>query len=547
MPTPSATRTRPSDPDARRTERILILDELAPEAVEAFRDAGFDPETRTGLGEDELVAAVAGAHALVVRSATKITRRVIEAADRLAVVGRAGVGVDNIDVAAATERGVVVMNAPTGNSTTTAELAIALMCALARHVPWADRRARGGNFKKGDLKGTELTGKTLGVVGLGRIGRLVAERGLGLSMRVVAYDPYLKGQKSPVDGVELLDELDDLLARSDFVTLHVPLSDATRDLISAERIAKMKKGARLVNAARGGLVDEDALAVALESGHLRGAALDVFATEPPPADHPLVARDDVVITPHLGASSEEAQRQVALDIARQISAFLAEGVAESAVNAPAVSSRTLAEIAPYVLLAEKLGSFLAQRCGEPIKKLELSLTGEIARFDPEHLRLALLVGVLRHGSEGPINFVNAPALARERGIQVHEWADEEPHFLHSLVKVRAFTRGGEETHVCAGTVYGREPRIVRVDHARLDLPPNGPLLLTEHDDAPGVIGLLGTLLGEHGVNIRRVELGPEVEGRATGFLVLYEPPSPEVIAAIGELAPVRRVQLLQLS
>jgi D-3-phosphoglycerate dehydrogenase len=534
---------------AARSERILICDELSGEALDVFKSAGFQPETKLGLKEDQLVGAVGGVHALVVRSATKVTRRVIEAAPQLKVVGRAGVGVDNVDVDAATERGVVVMNAPAGNTTTTAELALALLFALTRNVARGDRAVRAGEWKKrSGLMGSELAGKTLGVVGLGRIGRVVAQRARGMALDVIAHDPYLAGQKSPLEGVELV-ELDELLARADFVTLHVPFSDATANLISRERIARMKPGARLINAARGGLVDELALSEALASGHLRGAALDVFAVEPPPADHPLLKRDDVILTPHLGASSDEAQRNVAIEIAEQISDFLADGVARNAVNLPPVSAQTLREIAPYVLLAEKMGSYLAQVASGPLETIDLSLTGEIARKDASHVRLALLVGVLRHGSDTPLNFVNAPKLAKERGLRLLEWSDEEPHFLHSLVKARAFARGSRESHVIAGSVFGREPRIVRIDDHHLDLAPSGSLLLTTHADQPGVVGLLGTALGNHGVNIKKIELGPgehTADGLARGFLSLYGKPSAQAIDAIAKLAPVRSVRLVQL-
>ena len=457
--------------------RVLILDDLAPEAFEVFEQHGTPAERRTGLSEDELVEAVAGAEALVVRSATRITRRVIEAAPRLRVVGRAGVGVDNIDLDAATDNGVVVMNAPTGNTTTTAELAVALLCALARNVPQADRSVRGGSWKKKHLMGTELAGKTLGVVGLGRIGRVVAQRGLGLAMNVVAFDPYLTGQRSPLEGVELV-ELDELLGRADFVTLHVPLNDSTHHLLSRQRIALMKPGARLINAARGGLVDEEALLAALESGRLRGAALDVLESEPPGAEHALVKREDVIVTPHLGASSDEAQRQVALDIARQVAEFLAHGVAHNAVNAPAVSAQTLREIGPYIRLAEKIGSFLAQRSPTPLRTLELALSGELARTDAGHVGLGLLVGVLSHGTETPINFVNAPRLARERGLVLHTATEggAELHqpgararALEALGGGRGSARGGRHGAGARAALRARRRRAARARAARQPL------------------------------------------------------------------------------
>lgn len=531
-----------------RRERILICDELSSEALDVFAAHGFEPQVCTGMKEEQLLELVRDAHALVVRSATKVTRKLIAAAPALRVVGRAGVGVDNVDVDAATAQGVVVMNAPAGNTTTTAELAIALMLALARNVARGDRAVRGGAWKaRGKLLGSEITGKTLGVVGLGRIGRVVAQRALGLAMNVVAHDPYLSGHKSPLEGVDLL-ALDELLARADFVTLHVPYSEATKNILSRERIASMKPGARLINCARGGLVDETALAQALAEGRLRGAALDVFAEEPPPADHPLLTRDDVVVTPHLGASSDEAQRNVALEIAQQICDFLIEGVARNAVNLPPVSAQALRELAPYVLLAEKLGSYLAQVCDSPLRTLEVSLSGEIARKDASHVRLALLVGALRKGCDTPLNFVNAPQLARERGLALIERTDDEQHFLHSMLKARAFDRDGA-SHVIAGTVFGREPRIVRIDDNYLDLTPSGPLLVTKHADEPGVVGLLGTALGKARVNIKKIELGPgerSADGLARGFLSLYDQPSAELLEELARLAPLRHVRLVQL-
>lgn len=536
---------RPPEP------RILICDELNAAALEVFRRRGLEPETRTGLTGDELVRAVADVDAIVVRSATKITRRVIEAAPRLRVIGRAGIGVDNIDAEAATERGVVVMNTPRGNATTTAELAIALLLSLARHVPEADRAVRAGQWKKKGLVGSEITGKVLGVVGLGRIGRIVAERGRGLGMKVVGHDPYLEpeaGGASPVPGVELLD-LDTLLERSDFVTLHVPLTDSTRNLLSWERLARVKPGSRLIQASRGGVVDEEALLDALVEGRLAGAALDVFLEEPPPIDHPLLKRDDVIVTPHLGASSEEAQLRVAVDVAEQVAAFLVDGVAQNAVNAPSLPAEVLAEVAPFLLLAEKMGSFLAQRMQGPIRKLELSVGGDIAHVGVEHLRLALLVGILRHSLETGVNFVNAPALARERGILVLESSDERATYSHGHLRARATQRAGGVVHVVEGTVFGREPRFTRIDEATLDLPPKGALLLTRHRDQPGVLGRLGTLLGEHDVNIRRLELGPLDErgdGRAYGFLTLYGDPPPEALAAIAAMDAIEEVQLVRL-
>lgn len=529
--------------------RILICDELSPAALEVFGERGLEPVVRTGLDEDALVEAVRDVHALVVRSATKLTRRVIEAAPELRVIGRAGVGVDNVDTSAATERGVVVMNTPTGNTTTTGELAIALLVSVARHVVTGDRRVRAGTWSKKGLLGAELTGKRLGVVGLGRIGRVVAERALGLKMEVVGHDPYLSaaGAGSPVNGVELL-ELDELLATSDFVTLHVPLLDSTRNLLSEERIALMKPGARLVNAARGGLVDEAALARALDEGRLAGAALDVLAEEPPSADHPLVGRDDVILTPHMGASSHEAQHRVAVDIAKQIADFLLEGVAHNSVNAPAVDSDTLRRIAPYVILAEKIGAFLAQRTKGPVRKLEVTVGGELSGTDPDYLALSVLVGALNQSELG-VNRVNAPLIAKDRGVRVFTNNDGDAHSYASLLKVRASTQGGEESHLVSGTVFGRAPRFVRVDDLHLDLAPEGCILITRHSDRPGVMGRIGTLLGDADVNIRRVELGtPEKAGadHAAGFLSLDAEPPQDVLDAIAAVDGIEEARLVRL-
>lgn len=524
--------------------RILICDELAPQALEIFRARGFEPEVALGLKEDALIAKVKGVHALVVRSATKITRKVIEAADSLRVVGRAGVGVDNVDCDAASERGVVVMNTPTGNTTTTAELALSLLFALARHVTKADRETRSGSWGKKGMMGSEITGKTLGVIGLGRIGKVVADRGLGLKMKVLAHDPYLAPGSTPLPGVEVV-ELDTLLAKSDFVSLHVPLMDSTKNLISKERIAKMKKGARLVNCARGGLVDEAAVLDAVEKGQLAGAAFDVLAEEPPAKEHPLLAKDNIIVTPHLGASSHEAQLNVAVDIAHQIAEFLLDGVAHNAVNTPTVAADDLREVGPYVLLAEKLGSFLAQVAGEPVTKLELTVSGEIAKKDWRHVPLALLSSVLRQGLDDAVNFVNAPLLAKERGLALYERREETHELYQSCITVRATGASGT-THTVAGTLFGRSPRIVRFDELELDLETKGPVLITRHVDQPGVVGLLGTALGQHQVNIRRVELGPSSAGLATGILSLYDEPKPAVLDAVKKLAPVREARIVRL-
>jgi D-3-phosphoglycerate dehydrogenase len=446
------------------------------------------------------------------------------------------------------------MNTPTGNTITTAELAIALMVSLARHLPRADQRVRSGSWNKKGLLGTELTGKTLGDVGLGRIGRVVAERALGLAMNVVAHDPYLSAgsaagsSASPLRGVDLL-ELDDLLARSDFVSLHVPLSDSTRNLISRERIALMKPGARLINAARGGLVDEAAVLQALEEHRLAGAAFDVLAEEPPGVGHPLLAREDVILTPHLGASSHEAQYKVAVGIAEQFIAFFEEGVAHNAVNAPAVSSQTLRALRHYVLVAERMGAFMAQRMRAPIGRIEFTVAGEISKQDQGYLSLAFLVAVLRQSMDVGVNMVNAPRLANERGIRVLEGREDlSPHYT-SLLEARVQSKDGKEEHRVRGTVFGEHPRFVAIDDVHVDLEPAGHILLTRHNDRPGVLGQIGTILGQAGVNIGRVELGPPApgsDGLASAFLSLGEAPEESVLESIRGLEPIEFAQVLRL-
>lgn len=527
--------------------RVLICDDLSEAALEVFRQRGIEPEVATGLDEEALVARVPGYHALVVRSATRITRRVIEAGDALRVVGRAGVGVDNVDRDAATERGVVVMNTPTGNTTTTGELAISLLLALSRHLPRADRRVRSGTWSKKGLVGTEVTGKRLGVIGLGRIGRVVADRARGLKMEVVAHDPYLAsaGKSSPVEGVELVD-LEDLIESSDYITLHVPLTDSTRGLLSRERLQRTRPGVRIINAARGGLVDEAALLELLESGHIAGAALDVLAEEPPGTEHPLVGRDDVILTPHLGASSREAQHNVAVGVAGQISDLLLDGVASNAVNAPGLPAATLQRLAPYVTLCERMGAFLAQRTGEPLRKLEVTLSGSTVTESREYLLLSILVGALR-ASVGGVNYVNAPLVASEHGVRVLESQESDHHAYQDLVKVRATTRAGERSHLVSGTVFGRHPRFVRVDDVHLDLNPNGAVLVTRHHDRPGVIGEVGTQLGRAGINIQRLELGSDRDGdHAHGFLSLDRAPDEETLEAICSLDPIEAAQVVRL-
>jgi D-3-phosphoglycerate dehydrogenase len=524
--------------------RVLICDELAPSAVQILQARGLEVETRLGLDEAALCEAVTEFDACVVRSATKITRPVLEASTRLKAVGRAGIGVDNIDRTAATERGVVVMNTPGGNTLSTAELALTLCLSLARHIPAATRRVREGSWNKKGLMGAEMTGKTLGVVGLGRVGGLLAERALGIGMRVVAHDPYLEsaGKGSPIAGVELV-PFAELVPQVDFISLHVPLLDSTRGMVGAEAMRAMKNTAYIVNTSRGGVVDEAALLEALDAGEIAGAALDVLEVEPPAADNPLLTHEKVVVTPHLGASSAEAQDRVADMIAEQLADYLLDGVARNAVNMPTFGAADMQRIAPALELAERMGSFAVQGLEGPANKVEITAGGALAEFGTQAFELAVLVGVLRHVVGGGVNFVNAPLLAKERGIHVLASCDEESiyHDGHLLVRVEC-KEGGVQVR---GALFGNEPHFTRIDGVHVDLLAEGPLLLTRHEDQPGVLGKIGTTLGEHGVNIRRVDLGlssQRPDGLASAFLRLDRTPEREVIADLESIEPIRWVR-----
>src|SRR5512137_238544 len=525
--------------------RVLVADDLSAEGVEILRRAGLDVDVRVGLKPAELEACIGDYDAVVVRSATKITASVLERATHLRVVGRAGVGVDNVDLEAATRRGVVVMNTPGGSSVTVAELAVAMMLALSRHLVPATISTKAGKWEKKRFQGRELAGKTLGVVGIGNIGSVVVERALGLKMNVIAYDPFIAAEAAQRLGVELV-SLDDVWARADVISLHVPLTDQTRNLVGAEALRKMRKGALLVNCARGGLVDEAALAEALASGHLGGAAMDVFEKEPVPADNPLLRLDNFVCTPHIGASTEEAQAAVAVAIAEQLAAFLTQGEVKNAVNVPSMSREALERFGPYLELAGKLGSLAAQIAPSGVREVRVSCAGDVAEAPPRPLTAAVLKGLLSHVEARPVNEVSAPGIARERGITVREEQAAGPQDYASLVTVSVAGPGAEA--VVAGTVFGRgDPRIVRVNQFRLDAVPAGNIILCVNDDSPGVVGHIGTALGAAGVNIARISLSRDAAGAAAVSIlnVDSEPSNPvlETLRAIPHVREVRRIRL----
>jgi len=520
--------------------RVLIADKLSPAALGIFHDRGVEADMKTGLSEDELVAIVGDYDGLAVRSAVKVTARVLEAASRLRVVGRAGIGVDNIDVPAATSRGVVVMNTPFGNSVTTAEHAIALMMALARQIPAADRSTRTGKWEKSRFLGMELAGKTLGLIGCGNIGSIVASRAQGLGMKVIAHDPFLSPDRARDLGVERAD-LDDLLRRADVISLHTPLTDATRNVLDAEALAKAKSGVRIVNCARGGLVDEAALREALISGQVAGAALDVFEKEPP-GEHPLFGLENVVVTPHLGASTGEAQEKVALQIADQMADYLLSGAVTNAVNMPSVTAEEAPTLRPYIDLARQLGSFAGQIVESGLSAVTLTLEGHAAGLNNRPVLAAALEGLLSPLLDS-VNAVNAPVVARERNISVTTVERERPEVYESLVRLTVTTEKGDLT--IAGTLFpGGGPRIVEVQGIPMEARLAPRMLFTRNSDHPGVIGALGSALGDGGINIASFHLGRNEVGDALALVEVDQEIPAVIMEAIGSLPHVMQVTTL---
>ncbi|HEX8261741.1 MAG TPA: phosphoglycerate dehydrogenase, partial [Allosphingosinicella sp.] len=477
--------------------KVLISDQMDPNAAEIFRANGVEVDEKPGLSKDELKAIIGDYDGLAIRSATKVTKDVLEAATNLKVVGRAGIGVDNVDIPAASAKGVVVMNTPFGNSITTAEHAIALMFALARELPQADASTQAGKWEKNRFMGVELTNKTLGLIGAGNIGSIVADRALGLKMKVIAYDPFLTPERAVDLGIEKV-ELDELLARADFITLHTPLTDQTRNILSRENIAKTKKGVRIINCARGGLIDEEALKDALESGQVAGAALDVFREEPA-KQSPLFGTPGFVATPHLGASTTEAQVNVAIQVAEQMSEFLTRGGVTNALNVPSLSAEEAPKLRPYMELAEKLGSLVGQLAHGSLAGLSIEAEGAAAELNLKPITGAVLAGFMRIHSD-TVNMVNAPFLAKERGLDVREIRHDREGDYHTLVRVSAQTEAGERS--VSGTLFGNSaPRLVEIFGIKVEAELEGDMIYIVNEDVPGFIGRLGSLLGESGVNI----------------------------------------------
>jgi D-3-phosphoglycerate dehydrogenase len=522
--------------------KVLISDQMDPKAAEIFRASGVEVDEKPGLSKDELKAIIGGYDGLAIRSATKVTADVLAGATSLKVIGRAGIGVDNVDIPAATARGVVVMNTPFGNSITTAEHAIAMMFALARELPEADASTQAGKWEKNRFMGVELTSKTLGLIGCGNIGSIVADRALGLRMKVIAYDPFLAPDRAIDLGVEKV-ELDELLARADFITLHTPLTEETRDILSRENLAKTKKGVRIVNCARGGLIDEAALKEALDSGHVAGAALDVFVEEPAKAN-PLFGTPGLVATPHLGASTTEAQVNVALQVAEQMSEFLTRGGVTNALNMPSLSAEEAPKLKPYMALAEKLGSLVGQLEGRHATGVSIEVEGAAAQLNQKPVTGAVLAGLMRVYSD-TVNMVNAPFLAKERGLDVREVRHDREGDYHTLVRVSVQTPEGEKT--VAGTLFANAaPRLVDMFGIRVEAELEGQMIYIVNDDAPGFIGRLGTTLGEAEINIGTFSLGRRAAGgEAVALVSVDSPVRDDLVAKLAALPGVRRVAPLR--
>ena len=524
--------------------RVLISDALSPAAVQIFKDHGIEVDFQPSLGKDrdKLAEAVNGFDGLAIRSATKVTAKVLDRAKGLKVIGRAGIGVDNIDIAAATAKGVIVMNTPFGNSITTAEHAITLMLALARQIPQADTSTQAGKWEKNRFMGVEITGKTLGIIGCGNIGSIVADRAHGLRMKVISYDPYLSPERALALGVEKV-ELAELFRRSDFITLHTPLTDKTRNIIDAKALAAVKKGVRVINCARGGLVDEMALRAALDSGHVAGAAFDVFSEEPAIAN-PLFGHPNVVCTPHLGAATTEAQENVALQIAEQMSDYLLSGAISNAINFPSISAEEAPRLKPFISLAEKLGSFAGQLTETGLSKVQLSYEGVVAQMNTKALTSAALAGLLRP-MLGDINVVSAPVIAKERGIIVEETTREGHSDYESLITVTVVTER-QSRHV-SGTVFadGR-PRIVNIKGIRMDAEFGPSMIYIINLDKPGFIGKFSSTLGDAGINIATFHVGREAPGgNAVALIEIDGELPPEVLAKVRALPQVQQARPLR--
>jgi D-3-phosphoglycerate dehydrogenase len=521
---------------------VLISDKLSQDAVKVFKDRGIEVDFKPGMSAEDLLANIGKYDGLAVRSATKVTADVLARAEKLKVVGRAGIGVDNIDTDAATQRGVVVMNTPFGNTTTTAEHAIAMMMALVRQIPLANVSTQSGKWEKSRFMGMEVTGKTLGLIGCGNVGSIVADRAQGLKMRVISFDPYLSPERAVGIGVEKV-ELEELFARADIITVHTPLTDSTRNLINAASIAKMKKGVRIVNCARGGIVDEDDLRAALDSGQVAGAAVDVFETEPA-KKNVLFGHENLIATPHLGAATQEAQEIVAVQVAEQMADYLLTGAVSNAVNMPSISAEDAPRLRPYMSLAGQLGSFVGQLAETSIKSVTIEFQGHVAELNIRPLISAVLCGLLRPQLDA-VNMVSAPAVARERGIEVSETIHEHPGDYETLIRVTVATE--RRSRSVSGTLFGgNRPRLVEINEIPVEAELGEHMLYTTNRDKPGVIGQLGQALGDAGVNVATFHLGRTAPGAdAIALIQVDQPLDRDLIARISALPNVTQAKALR--
>jgi D-3-phosphoglycerate dehydrogenase len=526
--------------------KVLIADAISQRGVdELCRDGAIGALVKTGLSEKELVDLIPDFSGLVVRSQTKVTAGVLNAATKLRVVGRAGVGVDNVDVETATRRGIIVLNAPGGNTVSTAEHAFSLLLSAARKIPQADANVRSKHWDKKNFEGVELYNKTLGVIGMGRIGSELSRRAIAFGMRVIAYDPYLSATRARSLQVELVDELDDLLTSADFISLHTPLTTETRHILDAAQLQKTKRGVRIINCARGGLIDENALLKALQDGHVAGAALDVFETEPLPAESPLRDAPNLVLTPHLGASTAEAQESVGIEIAHSIRAALLEGTIRNAVNMPSLDAKTLAIIGPHLRFGEKLGRFLSQLASKRVETLNINYSGKVNEVDTTAITRSILKGFLQIAGGSEVNEVNAPSFAGTLGLEVSESRLSAPGDYTDMLELSAAGEG--KTVSVGGAFFGITPRIISINSRPVEARPHGVVLVLENTDRPGMVGRVGTLLGGHGVNIATMSLSRnQAGGTALTVLNLDTAPSEKLLTEIRASEDIHSAQVIQL-
>lgn len=524
--------------------KVLISDSISQKGIDILTNSGLEVSVKTGLSPDELKACIGEYHGLIIRSATKVTADIIEAAKNLKVIGRAGSGLDNVDRTAATKKGIVVMNTPGGNTITTGEHTIALMFSLARQIPQAVASMKEGKWDKKRFMGVELFNKTLGIIGIGNIGKQVAKRAIGLGMVVIGYDPYLSEENAREIGIKKV-ELTELFQTSDFITIHTPLTAETRNLINKKTIGIMKDGVRIINCARGGIVNEIDLYEAIKSGKVAGAALDVFEKEPP-GDNPLLELDNVLCTPHLGASTKEAQENVALAIAEQVADYLIRGVIRNAVNFPSIPAEQLPRLQPYLSLTEKMGGFASQVFEGAVTDITIEYRGEASELNTSPLTIALLKGYLTPILEETVNFVNAPLIARERGIEVKETKSSEAGDYHSMIVLKIGVNGTENT--LSGTLFSKkDPRIVKINNFPVEIIPEGNMLFIYNYDRPGVIGSIGSYLGKHNINIARMHFGREsAGGMAISVVSIDTPLSDEQLKEIKKMPNIISVRVVNL-